>query len=280
MTAHAARAYGPSALGGGPRRFIELTLTLARSEFKVRYFDSVLGYAWSLVRPLLMFGIIYLFFVKILHIARGPHYGVRLLAGIVLWTYFSEATSGCVNCLVTREGLLRKVRFPRMTIPLSVSLTSVFNLSLNFVVVIIFALATGVAPTARWLEVPLIAAGFVVLATGVGMLLSALYVRFRDVQPIWDVFLQALFYGSPIMYLPDSYSKFSQGFQKLAMISPPGTLFTQLGHAFVDPHYYHSASATAGGYGPVIAAVALIPAIFGLGWWVFTREAPRVAENL
>lgn len=279
MSAHAARTYGPSALGGGVRRFAELTLTLARSEFKVRYFGSALGYAWSLVRPLLLFGVIYLFFVKILHIAKGPHYGVRLLAGIVLWTYFAEATGGCVNCLVIREGMLRKVRFPRMTIPMSVSLTSAFNLCMNFIVVIVFALATGVRPTVTWLEVPLIGLAFIVLATGAGMLLSALYVRFRDVQPIWDVVLQAMFYGSPIMYLPEVYAKFAHGFQHIAMISPLVTLFTQLGHAFVDPSYYHSAVAI-GGLLPVLLAIALIPSIFALGWWVFTREAPRVAENL
>lgn len=280
MSTHAGRAYGPSALGGGLRRFVELTLTLARSEFKVRYFESALGYAWSLIRPLLLFGVIYVFFVKILQIAKGPHYGVRLLAGIVMWTYFVEATVGCVNCLVAREGMLRKVRFPRMAIPLSVSLTSVFNLSMNFVVVIVFALATGVTPTIRWLEVPLIGLGFIVLATGAGMLLSALYVRFRDVQPIWDVVVQALFYGSPIMYLPDAYTKLSHGLVAFVMISPPAALFTQLGHAFVDPSYYHSAVTTAGSVWPVIGAAALTLGVFGLGWWVFTREAPRVAENL
>jgi ABC-2 type transport system permease protein len=276
-----ASSYGPSALGGGLRRFVELTLTLARSEFKVRYFGSALGYAWSLVRPLLLFGVIYVFFVKILQIAKGPHYGVRLLAGIVMWTYFTEATVGSVACLVQREGLLRKVRFPRMAVPLSVSLTSVFNLCMNYIVVIVFALATGVTPTVRWLEVPVIGLAFIVLATGSGMLLSALYVRFRDVQPIWDVIVQALFYGSPIMYLPDSYAKLAGGAAKsIIMISPPAALFTQLGHAFVDPHYYHSAITTAGGPWPVVGAAAITVGIFVLGWWVFTREAPRIAEEL
>ncbi len=175
----------PSALGGGARRFLELTLTLARSEFKVRYFGSVLGYLWSLIRPLLFFGVIYFFFTKIFRFARGPHYGVYLLTGLVLWTYFVEATSNCVNCLVNNESMLRKIRFPRMVVPLSVSLTAMFNLALSLIVVLAFALADGVAPTVRWLEMPLIILAFVVLATGFGMLLSALYVRFRDMEPIW-----------------------------------------------------------------------------------------------
>lgn len=255
-------------------------MTLARTEFKLRYFGSVLGYVWSLMRPLLFFGVIYFFFVKIFRIARGPHYGVYLLAALVLWGYFTEATANSVDCLVKRESLLRKVPFPRMAVPLSVSLTASFNLGLNFVVVVGFALASGVTPTVKWLEMIPITLGFIVLATGFGMLLSALYVRFRDVQPIWDVAIQAWFYGSPIIYLASAYSKLSPGFERIALISPPATLLTQMGHAFVDPAAYPAALKAAYAWPPVILAVAIIPAIFALGWWVFTREAPRVAENL
>jgi ABC-2 type transport system permease protein len=270
----------PSALGGGTRRFIELTLTLARSEFKVRYFGSVLGYVWSLMRPLLFFGVIYFFFVKILRFAKGPHYGVYLLAGLVLWSYFGEATSNCVDCLVNNESMLRKIRFPRMVVPLSVSVTAVFNLALSLIVVVAFALADGVTPTVRWLEVPLIVLAFVVLATGFGMLLSALYVRFRDIEPIWVVALQTWFYASPIMYTAKQYGTISPALQHVMMISPPAMLLTQMGHAFIGPAGYPGAPTVANGWPPVIVALALIPAVFALGWWVFTREAPRVAENL
>src|SRR3981081_3789378 len=134
MTTHAAGAQGPSALGGGARRFVELTLTLARTEFKLRYFGSVLGYLWSLMRPLLFFGVLYFVFTELVKIGKGvPHYGVYLLTGIVFWNYLAEGTGNSVNCLVAREGLLRKVRFPRMVIPLSVSLTAGFNLAMNFI---------------------------------------------------------------------------------------------------------------------------------------------------
>ncbi len=223
---------------------------------------------------------LYVFFVKILKVGgRGPNYGVRLLASIVMWTYFTEATGGCVDCLVAREPLLRKMRFPRMVVPLSVSLTAVFNFVLNFLVVIVFALASGVAVTIRWLEVPLIGAGFIILGTGLGMLLSALFVRFRDVQPIWEVITQILFYGSPIMYLPYLYGKFVHGFEHIAMLNPIATLLAQLGHAFVSSSGYRSAFSIAGPLTFTIS-IALIPALFLLGWWVFTREAPRVAEEL
>ena len=274
-------SFGPSAVGGSVRRFAELTLTLARTEFKLRYFGSILGYAWSLMRPLLFFGVIYVVFTQILQINKGvPHYGVYLLTSIVLWTFLAEATGGCVSCLVQREALLRKVRFPRMVVPLAVALTAVFNLGMNFIAVIVFALASGITPSVRWLELLPIALLLVVLATGLGMLLSALFVRFRDVQPIWDVALQAWFYSSPVMYVASAYSRIAPGFEHVALLNPIATLFTQMGHAFIDPNALPSAATAAGGYGTVIIALAIIPLTFALGWWVFTREAPRVAENL
>jgi ABC-2 type transport system permease protein len=275
-------AYGPSALEGSLRRFFELTVTLARTEFKLRYYGSVLGYVWSLMRPLLFFGVLYVFFVKIIHIARGPYYGAYLLTGVVLWTFLSEATGNCVTCLVMREGMLRKIRFPRMVVPLSVSLTAAFNLGVNSIVVVIFALGSGVTPTIAWLEMIPIVFGFIMLATGIGMLLSALYVRFRDVQPIWDVFLQVWFYGSPVMYPATAYvtPKLPAGTVHIAMINPVATLLAQMGHCFIDPSGYPTAVGAAHAVWPVVIALALIPAVFVLGWWVFTREAPRLAEYL
>jgi ABC-2 type transport system permease protein len=280
VSTHAVRAYRPSALGEDTRRFVELTLTLARTEFKLRYFGSVLGYVWSLIRPLLFFGVIYLFFTQIVNLGKGqPHYGVYLLTGIVLWNYLGEATGNCVSCLLAREAMLRKVRFPRLAVPLSVSLTAVFNLGMNFIAVIVFALANGVPPTVKWLEMIPIVALFIVLATGIGLLLSALYVRFRDVQPIWDVTLQAWFYASPVMYTAIRYATIAPGFVRYSMINPTGLLLTQMGHAVIGGRAYPSAL-TIGGTGPVLAGLAIIPAVFALGWWVFLREAPRVAENL
>ena len=291
MSTYAARRYGPSALGGDLRRFVELTVTLARTEFKLRYFGSVLGYLWSLMRPLLFFGVIYVVFARVFSFGDGiPHYPVYLLTGIVLWTYFGEATSGCVQCLVQREALLRKIRFPRLVIPLAVSLTALFNLAVNFIAVLVFALADGVYPRISWLWMLAIVLGFMLLATGLGMLLSALYVRFRDIQPIWEVVVQALFYASPIMYVASRF----KGAEHVALQSPPAMLLTQMGHSFVHPHKVwvlsqgrrslqdpmRSAAAAAGGPIHLIIPLALIPAIFALGFWVFAREAPRVAENL
>ena len=201
-----ARNVAPSALGDDARRFFHLTLTLAKTDFKLRYFGSALGYAWSLVRPLLFFAVLYVVFTQIFHAGKGvPHYPVYLLTSIMLWTFFLETTSGSVQCLLVREGMLRKMRFPRLVIPLSVGLTAMFNLAINFVVVFGFALATGVEPRWGWLELPVLVALMATLAIGVGMLLSVLYVRFRDIQPIWDVVSQILFYASPIIYTASQY---------------------------------------------------------------------------
>ncbi len=292
MSVDSAAVYGPSAFGGGVRRFVELTLTLARTEFKLRYFGSVLGYVWSLMRPLLFFGVLYVVFTKVFKLGKGiPHYAVYMLMSIVMWNYFLEATSGCVPCLVAREGLLRKVRFPRMVIPLSVSLTAVFNLAMNFIAVFVFALANGVTPNASWLELIPIVGAYIVLASGVGMLLCALYVPYRDVQPIWDVLSQVLFYFSPIIFTV-GYLR-SLGVERYAVLNPIAMLNTQMGHAVIGyvplsgataarygPVAFPSAAQAAGGWGHVLAPVAVLVGLFALGWWVFIREAPRAAEHL
>ena len=289
---HSARVYGPSAFGGGVRRFVELTLTLARTEFKLRYFGSALGYFWSLMRPLLFFGVLYVVFTNVFKLGKGiPHYPVYLLTSIVLWNYFLEATMGSVQCLVAREGMLRKVRFPRMVIPLSVSLTAVFNLAMNFIAVFVFAVANGVFPKLSWLEMIPIVGAYIVLATGVAMLLCALYVPYRDIQPIWDVLSQMLFYLSPIIYIV-AYLK-SLGVVHLAMLNPIAMLNTQMGHAVIGyvpltgasavaygPEAFPSAATAAGGYAHLLAPIGILVGLFCLGWWVFIREAPRVAEHL
>jgi ABC-2 type transport system permease protein len=293
------RMHGPAAFEGGVRRFLELTLTLARTEFKLRYYGSALGYVWSLVRPILFFGVLYVFFTQILHVGKGiPHYGVYLLTGIVLWNYVLESTTMAVTCMVDREALIRKIRFPRMVLPLSVSLTGLFNLGMNLIAVLVFALANGVYPRLSWLWMLPILLGYILIASGLAMLLSALYVRFRDIKPIWDVTAQILFYASPIMYVATNY----HGLEHYMMASPFAEMLTQMGHSFIHPGiaYVTSGGAschpgTAGcgrtslyssyydsGHSllPPIISIFLIFAIFGTGLWVFTREAPRVAEHL
>jgi ABC-2 type transport system permease protein len=289
MTAHAmGRSYGPAAIEDDARRFVSLTYTLASTDFKLRYFGSALGYLWSLMRPLMLFGILYLVFTHVFSLGKGiPHYPVYLLTSIILWTFFIETTASNVQSLVLREGLLRKMRFPRLVIPLSVGLTSLFNLGMNMIAVVVFALANGVYPRVGWLEMPLLILLMATLALGVGMLLSALYVRYRDVQPIWDVVSQALFYASPVIYTAYQY----KSLRHLAMFNPIGAMLTQMHFSWVGGgtvirhghrvlYAVHDAATTAGGTLRLLVPLGIIFGMFALGLWFFSREAPRIAENL
>jgi ABC-2 type transport system permease protein len=272
----AARQVAPSAFGDDFHRFLTLTVTMARVEFKLRYFGSVLGYLWSLIRPLLFFVVLYVVFTKLFHFGRGVrHFPVYLLTAIMLWTYFVETTSGGVQCLVNREDLLRKVRFPRLVIPLSVAMTAAFNLAISFIVVIGFALASGVTPELSWLQLPVLALLIAILAIGIGMMLSVLYVRFRDMNPIWDVVVQVLFYLCPIIYTAGEY----KGAVRIAMANPIAAILTQMLHAFVDPRQPNVA-VWIGGTARLLIPLGIIVGAFVVGLWFFTREAPRIAENL
>lgn len=267
----------PSAFGDDLRRFASLTLTLAVTDFKLRYFGSVLGYFWSLARPLMLFGVLYVVFTHVVRFGdEVADYPVVLLTSIVLWTYFAETTSGAVGSLVQRENLLRKIRFPRLVIPLSIALTGLFNLAANLVAVFAFFVISGVEPRLSWLELLPLIVLLVLLATGVSMLVSSLFVRFRDIGQIWDVALQVLFWGSPIIYvasaLPDSV-------EKEALVNPLAAILTEVRHALIDPSAPSAAEAI-GGAGALVLPLGIIGLVFLTGLWVFSREAPRIAENL
>lgn len=278
---------GPSALTGDWRRFWHLTYNIARNEFKLKFYGSVLGYVWQVMQPLLLFGVLYVFFVVVGKVGSGDkpgeaHYGVQLLGSIVIFTFFNEATSGAVRSVVSRENLVRKIQFPRLAIPLSVVLLSFFNLLLNFTVVLIFALAEGIYPNWSWLEILPIVAVLGVFAAGIAMLLSALFVSFRDVEPIWLVISQALFYGSPVIIPIETVRKELASHATLLhlyMLNPLAPLLQQFRHAMINPHT-PSAAAVSGGWLALLGPLAIVLAVCVLGFVVFNRSAPYVAENL
>jgi ABC-2 type transport system permease protein len=276
---------GPRALTNDWSRFWHLTYNIARNEFKLRFFGSALGYFWQLMRPFLLFGVLYVFFTKVAHVnnSKGPgsaFYGAQLLGSIVLFTFFGEATGGAVRSVVDRENLVRKIQFPRLVIPLAIVLLASFNLSLNLVVVLIFGLIEGVRPMLTWLELPLIIGLLAVFCTGLAMLLSALFVYFRDVQPIWEVFSQVLFYASPVI-VPISLvkTKLSPPLVHLYMLNPLATVFQQFRHAMVT-HTTPSAGQALGSQLALLEPIAIVSVVFALGFVVFNRTAPHVAENL
>ena len=269
---------GPTALGSDPRRFVHLTATLAITDFKLRFFGSALGYLWQLMRPLLLFGVLYLVFTQFVRLGAGvDHYPVVLLTSIVLFTFFAESTGGSVTSVLDRESLVRKIEFPRMVIPLTVVVNAYFNLALNFVAVLVFMLASGVAVRWSWLELPLLCVALGVFCTGIALLLSALYVRFRDLKPIWDVISQLVFYGSPVLYPIERVSPAE--LQHVIMANPLAAILQQVRHAVIDPGAPTAAEAIGGAQWLLIPA-GITVGLFVLGLWVFNREAPRIAEEL
>jgi ABC-2 type transport system permease protein len=275
---------GPSALGGDARRFFHLTWTLAVTEFKLRFFGSVLGYFWQLLRPLMLFGVLLLVFTRFVRLGVGTaDYAVILLMDIVLFTFFADATGGSVSSLVDRENLVRKIQFPRMVVPLAVVLNAYFNLLLNMLVVFLFAaigsgsFAKDFTPRLSWLEVPVLLLFMGVFVVGIAMLLSSLFVRFRDVRPIWEVVNQALFYASPVIYVIEKVP--DKALQPYIMCNPLSAVFTQMRHAVIDPNA-PSAAYAIGGAGRLAIPIVFVFAVFALGFWLFNREAPRIAEQL
>ncbi len=271
---------GPSALGGGRRRFFDLLWLLSVTEFKRTYFGTVLGYLWSLMRPLMLFAVLLFVFTKVFRVGSElEFYPVLLLLGIVNYGFFQEATSNSVTSVAAQEGVVRKTQFPRLVIPLSTVLTCIFNLAINLVVVFAFILAWGVVPTWSWLLFPFALLALFVFAAGISMMLSVLYVRFRDVSIIWVVFAQVLFYGTPILYPlgPGGYEELDV--IRLLMINPLTVIFQQIRVWVIEPGA-PTAAEVAGGPEWLLPAAFIFVATCLFGAWIFNRDAPRIAEDL
>lgn len=268
---------GPSALGGGWRRSLELLSLIAVTDFKKVYFGTALGYVWSIARPLMLFGVLLAVFTQIFRIgSQVPNYPVLLLFNIVLFSFFQEATLTAVNSIVGQEGVIRKTQFPRLVIPLAVVLTSLFNLGLNLVVVFVFVLAWGIDPTWSWLLFPVVLLLFFFLTTAVSMIVSSLYPRFRDTMIIWTVLTTVLFYGSPILY---PLGAVPETLQNVIRVNPLTPIF-ELGRAWVIDPTAPGPLDSAGGIAPLLPAIAIYVVICVLAVWIFNREAPRIAEQL
>jgi ABC-2 type transport system permease protein len=268
---------GPSPLGGGWRRSLELLYLIAVTDFKRTYFGTVFGYLWSIARPLTLFAVLLVVFTQAFHLgSHVAHYPVLLLLNIVLFGFFQEATATAVGAVVAQESVVRKTQFPRIVIPASVVLTSLFNLALNLVVVTGFVLAFGITPRWTWLGLLLVLVPLVVLTTAVAMILSSLFPRFRDIGIIWTVAATALFYATPVLYPLDAVPATIRDVIELNPLSP---LFTLARKWVIDPSAPGPAAA-AGGWARLLIPLAILVAICALAVWVFRREAPRIAEEL
>ena len=194
---------------------------LVKTDFKLRYQGSLLGYLWAVLRPMMLFAILYVVFAKILKMGSDiPHYPVYLLAGTVLWSFFSECTNQGIQAIVARGDLLRKISFPKWIIVVSATVTALINFLINLGVVIIFAIINGVTPNLGWLLVPLIILELYLLSLGISFFLGAINVKYRDISSIWEVFMQALFYAVPVIYPITMVASASPLAAKIFLLNP------------------------------------------------------------
>lgn len=258
-----------------------LLLEMIRTDFKLRYQGSLLGYTWSILKPLFMFAILYTIFGKVLKLGAGsPNYPMSLLLGIVLWNFFAEATSGALKSIVAKGSLIRKIDIPRYLIPIASTASAFINMLLNLIVVFFFILVF--APfneiSLKTLVIfPILIIELVIFTLGTGYFLSAIYVRLRDIDHIWEVVRQALFYAIPIIY-PLSKVPY-ENIQKI-MISNPLTQIIEEARAVLT---YAGTSTTSNVFGSsvyLLIPIAMVIFTFVFGLIYFLRQSKSFAENI
>lgn len=269
----------PNFLYKGNRVLLE---ELTKTDFKLRYQGSVLGYLWALLRPLMMFAILYLVFAKLLRFGNDiPHYPVYLLVGTTLWSFFTECTGQGIQAIVARGELIRKIAFPKYIVVVSATLTAVINLLINLVVIVIFALLDGVTPSWTWLLVPLVLFELYILALGISFLLGAINVKYRDITSIWDVCIQALFYAVPIIYPIAMIAEVSPIAAKIILLNP-------ISQAIQDVRYLLVTNQTVTTWSYVgeehffWKLIPIFITIFILIWgsWYFRKKSKKFAEEI
>ena len=253
---------------------------LTKTDFKLRYQGSILGYMWAIIRPLLMFGILYIVFAKFLRFGTDiPHYPVYLLVGTVLWNFFTECTNQGIQSLIIRSDLMRKISFDRWVIVLSATTTALINLGINLIVVIIFSLLSGVTPSLTWFIVPFLIAELYVLSFGIALLLGSINVKFRDIGSIWEVLIQALFYAIPIIYPLSMVVAYNLTAAKLLMLNP-------IAQVIQDVRFCLITNETTTGWGILqslplkLLPIILVAVIFVFGVLVFKKKSKYFAEEI
>lgn len=254
---------------------------IGAAEFKLKYAGSALGYLWSVLKPLALFTMMYIVFGRLFNLRSiSNYYPVSLLVGIVLFSFFSDATSTTMSSIVTRESLIRKLSFPRLIIPLSATVSAAMTFGVNAIVIVAFLAWSRVRPRWDWFLIVFPLIELYVLLLGVSLILAALFVRFRDIGQIWDLVLQLLFYASPVIY-PVGY--LPPWARQLVFLNP----FTQIlqdVRALIlyqdlppDRITAQTALHAAGGR---LLPIAMVASIFCLGLFFFKREEPWFAERV
>jgi ABC-2 type transport system permease protein len=267
-----------------PRSIFQRNLNLVRelsiTSFKLKYTGSALGYVWSLVKPLMLFGIMYLVFSILLRAGVGAFdFPVQLLVAIVAWTFFTEATSTAMNAVAGNGDLIRKAYFPRWILVVASTTSALLTLAINTVLVVIITFALGHLDL-TWLSLlaPLYYLELIVLVLGLSMLLSSLFVFFRDLGHIWEILSLVLFYGSAVVFPFEIIYTHSKKLADFAGLNPVAQIITDLRHVLVEPDKIPSMASLIGPLAYIPIAITI--AVFILGFVVFNRLTPKFAESL
>lgn len=253
---------------------------LVRTDFKVRYQGSVLGYLWSLLRPLFMFVILYFIFVYFLHIGKGiPHWPAALLLGMVMWNFFTEITNQGLKSIVGKGGVIRKINFPKYIIIISASISALINLLFNLVVVAVFIVINHAPVTWWWLMVPVFIVEMYVFAIGCAFFLSTIYVKFRDINFIWDIIIQGAFYASAVLFPMSRVASESALAAKVLLMNPAAQAIQDARH-FLLPATMPSTNDYIHHIGFLLVPFVLILVIFATGALYFRKRSPYFAEDI
>jgi ABC-2 type transport system permease protein len=251
---------------------------LVITDFKLRYQNSVLGYLWSLLKPLMLFAILYVVFVNVFKLGDAiPHYSVYLLLGIVMWNFFAEMTNLSLGSIVGRGDLIRKISIPRWIIVLSTSLAALINLTLNLIVVAVFMVVAGAEINQTVIILPFIFIFYYMFSLGVSLFLAAAFVKFRDLTHIWEVVMQGAFYATPILY---PLSLFSNPFyQKLLLANPVAFVMQEARFALITPAT-QTVSSVYGSSFAVLIPISVATITFLVGVTYFRSQSKSFAENI
>jgi ABC-2 type transport system permease protein len=269
---------GPSAFGGTPTRFVELLWIISTNEFRLQYANTLLGFLWTILRPLVFFGVIFTILRGVLRFgANIENFPLILITGLIIYQYFAEATNRAVRSVSVREGIVRKMQFPRIIVPLSISLTAAFTMILNFLAVLPLFALYGVFPSPSWLlAIPLLVP-LLAFCTGLGMLLSVVYVGFEDVAEIWGLISRMMLYLSPVLYPIDIVP---ERFQAMLIAGNPLAPIIEQARVWIIGGDIASPAQIAGVWLGVVVPLTTITLIALGGLALFARRAPHVAEAL
>ncbi len=256
---------------------------MVRTDFKLRYQGSFLGIAWSVLKPLMLFCVMYVVFVKFLKFTDGtPTFPLVLLLGISLWNFFAEATNMGLTAIVGRGDILRKIHFPNYIIVVSATVGALISLAINMCVVLVFCIFNQVYFTWNVLWLPLNFIEFYALALGTALLLAALNVYFRDMQHIWEVLMQVFFYATPIIYPLSLVTEKTNNpiFAKIMLLSPPAQIIQDIRHNLIAPDTTPTVWKEISNWGIRLIPVALTFFILWLGIHIFRKYSQKFAEVL